>query len=139
MSRSGKLYTGGCLCGAVRYEAEGEPMFAGYCCCADCRKASGSGFVPFMGFSSSAVRFTGATLQFRSRAARGGDAVRNFCPVCGGLVFGGVVGEDDTHTVYAGSLDDPSDFRPQMAIFTRDRPAWVVLPPGLVAYETMPE
>ncbi len=41
-----KRITGGCLCGALRYEAEGEPHFAGYCCCADCRKASGSGFIP---------------------------------------------------------------------------------------------
>jgi hypothetical protein len=43
-------YTGGCLCGAVRYEAEGEPVFAGHCNCADCRKASGSGFIPSWGF-----------------------------------------------------------------------------------------
>src|SRR5258706_9581403 len=132
-------YTGGCLCGALRYEAHGEPLWSGHCYCADCRKASGSGFIPFMGFASSAVRFSGATRQFRSKAFRGGDAVRNSCPVCGGLVFGGVVGEDDSHTIYAGSLDDPSRFHPQIAIFTRDRPEWALLPPGLTTFETMPE
>jgi ketosteroid isomerase-like protein len=58
MSDSEKRWTGGCLCGVLRYEAVGEPLFAGLCCCADCRKASGSGFVPFLGFSSEAVRFT---------------------------------------------------------------------------------
>jgi hypothetical protein len=107
MTGTQTVYTGGCLCGAVRYEARGEPKFAGYCYCADCRKASGSGFIPFMGFPAKAVRFTGETRQFRSTAARGGEAVRNSCPVCGGLVFGGVVGQDQMHTVYAGSLDDP--------------------------------
>ncbi|WP_257455162.1 GFA family protein [Archangium lipolyticum] len=132
-------YTGGCLCGALRYEAEGEPLFAGYCYCVDCRKASGSGFIPFMGFSSAAVRFSGETRQFRSKSFRGGDSVRNFCPVCGGLVFGGEVGKDDSHTIYAGSLDDPSSFQPKVAIFTRDRPAWVVMPPDLPAFDTMPE
>jgi hypothetical protein len=50
MRESGKRYVGGCLCGALRYEAEGEPLYAGHCYCADCRKASGSGFIPFMGF-----------------------------------------------------------------------------------------
>ena len=45
--------TGGCLCGQLRYEARGEPNFAGHCYCADCRKASGSGFIPFMGFPAS--------------------------------------------------------------------------------------
>ena len=39
-------------------------------------------------------------------------------------VFGGIVGESDAHTIYAGSLDDSSRFRPEMAIFNRDRPAW---------------
>ncbi len=129
---------GGCLCGALRYEAEGEPAFAGYCCCADCRKASGSGFVPFMGFPSAAVRFTGEARQFRTKSIKGSDAVRNFCPVCGGLVFGGVVGKDTAHTIYAGTLDDPSLFHPKIAIFLRDRPDWVILPPGLATFDTMP-
>ena len=83
--------TGGCLCGQVRYEAQGEPDFAGYCFCADCRKASGSGFVPFMGFPASALRITGETRLSRTKALRG-EAVRNHCAVCGGLVFGGIVG-----------------------------------------------
>jgi hypothetical protein len=131
-------YTGGCLCGAVRYEAEGEPVQTGHCYCADCRKASGSGFIPFMGFPSSAVHFSGRTRQFTSKAANGGNAVRNSCAVCGGLVFGGEVGKDDSHTIYAGSLDDPSSFRPRIAIFTRNRPAWAVIPPGLTVFDTAP-
>jgi hypothetical protein len=64
--------------------------------------------------------------------------VRNFCPACGGLVFGGVVGVDTSHTVYAGSLDDASRFKPAMAIFERDRPDWVIRPPGLTVFDTMP-
>src|ERR1700674_3493502 len=94
-------YTGGCLCGALRYEAEGEPLYAGHCYCADCQKASGSGFIPYMGFASSAVRFSGETREFRSKAASGGDAVRNFCLVCGSLVFSGEVGKDDSFNIYA--------------------------------------
>ena len=131
-------YTGGCLCGALRYEADGEPSLMGHCYCADCRKASGSGFIPFMGFKSGVVRFSGATRQFACKAASGRDAVRNSCPVCGGLVFGGTVGKDTSFTIYAGSLDDPSLFRPQVAIFTRDRPEWAVIPPGLTVYEGLP-
>jgi hypothetical protein len=132
-------YTGGCLCGAVRYEADGEPNLSGHCYCADCRKASGSGFIPFMGFSANAVRFTGETLQYRSKSARGSDAVRNSCPKCGGLVFGGEVGKDDSHTIYAGSLDDPSRFRPTIAIFAQGRPDWAIIPPGLTVFDRMPE
>jgi len=130
--------TGGCLCGAIRYQATDAPRMAGYCFCADCRKASGSGFMPFMGFAAEALRFTGETRQHVTRSIRGSDAVRNFCPLCGGPVFGGVVGTDTSHTIYAGSLDDPSQFRPTIAIFARDRPDWVAMPAGLTVYETMP-
>jgi hypothetical protein len=113
-SESRQSYPGGCLCGALRYEAEGEPLFAGHCYCADCRKASGSGFVPFMGFSR--------------------DAVRNSCPVCGSLVFGGV-GKSEAFTIYTGTLDDPSLFHPTVAIFTLHRPSWAAIPPGLKIFE----
>jgi len=78
-----------------------------------------------MVFAGSAVRFSGATREFA-------------CPVCGGLVFGGRVGRDDSFTIYAGSLDDPSLFRPQVAIFTRGRPEWAVIPAGLKVYAGLP-
>ena len=130
---------GGCLCGAVRYEADGEPAMSGLCYCSDCRKASGSGFIPFMLYRAGAVRFSGSALQFTTRSVRGEDAVRNFCPVCGALLFGGIVGQDTSHTIYAGSLDDPSAFEPKIAIFNRERADWAVLPPGLIVYETMPD
>jgi hypothetical protein len=133
-----KRYAGGCLCGALRYEAEGEPVNSGHCYCADCRKASGSGFIPFMGFNSSAVRFTGHSRTFSRKSARGGDAVRNYCPICGSLVFGGRVGQDPNHTIYAGSLDDPSCFHPTIAIFTAGRPAWAIIPSNLTVFERLP-
>jgi hypothetical protein len=138
MSDSAKRWTGGCLCGALRYEAEAEPQFSGLCFCADCRKASGSGFIPFIGFSSQAVRFTGSSVKFSSKAASGRDAVRNSCPKCGSLVHGGEIGKHDQFTIYAGTLDDPSMFHPTIAIFTRDHPQWATIPAGLKTYEEMP-
>ena len=131
-------FAGGCLCGALRYEAKGEPLHAGYCYCGDCRKASGSGFIPFLGFAATVLTFTGPSKATVSKAANGGEATRNFCPRCSSLVFGGVVGESESFTIYAGSLDDPSLFQPKVAIFNRSRPDWVPLPPGLVVFEEMP-
>src|SRR5260370_40569248 len=94
--------------------------------------------MPYLGFASSAVRFSGATLSFTSKAANGGDAVRNSCPICGSLVFGGRGGKDDSFTIYAGTLGDPSSFRPRAAVFTRNRPPWAVLPPDLTGFEPAP-
>jgi len=135
MSDQERVYTGGCLCGGLRYEARGEPRIMGHCYCEDCRKATGSGFIGFMGFPASAVRFTGKSQTFTSKSARGTDTNRNFCPVCGGLVFGGIIGKSESHTIYAGSLDDPSSFHPTVAVFTRGRPDWAMIPPHLKVYE----
>ena len=41
--------SGGCLCGAVRYENDGDPIFAGHCHCTDCQKATGTGHVSVTG------------------------------------------------------------------------------------------
>lgn len=132
------IYAGGCLCGAVRYEVRGDPKCQGYCFCRDCRKASGSGFIPFLVVHANSVSFSGETKLSIAKSLRGGEAVRNHCATCGGLVFGGIVGSDTEHTIYAGSLDEPALFRPTMALFSRDKPDWVLIPGGLTVFETMP-
>jgi hypothetical protein len=121
----------------VRYELSGPPKYAGYCCCEDCRKASGSGFIPFIGVLTSAMSLTGKTTSHTLALSDGRDATRNFCPVCSSLVFGGFLSGDEV-TVYAGTLDDASWFKPTIAIFTRDRPAWVILPPDLKCFDGLP-
>ncbi len=130
--------TGGCLCGDLRWTATAPPKWTGLCYCADCRKASGSGFIPFMGFDAAALTISGRWTVHRLAHADGREAVRNSCVVCGGLVFGGELGKTDSHTIYAGSLDDPAQFQPRIAIFTRDAPDWVTIPPGLRQFDGMP-
>jgi hypothetical protein len=138
INRDGPVFTGGCLCGAVRYEAKGRPNVMGHCYCADCRRASGGGFIAFMGFPAAAVRIEGRTTPHAARSIRGTEAVRNACPVCGSTVFGGVPEEDEELNIYAGSLDDPRLFTPRIAIFERDRAPWAPLPEGVEVFETMP-
>ena len=115
MNSGAERYTGGCLCGALRYEVFGESIGSGHCYCVDCRRASGSGFIPFMGFKAEAVRFTGEASQFRSKAANGNDAVRNRCAQCMSLVFGGEIGKTelvhDLRRLARRSLRLPSDLR----------------------------
>jgi len=130
--------TGSCLCGDLRWKASAPPKWMGLCYCADCRKASGSGFIPFMGFDVAALIITGRWTVHTLAHADGRAAVRNSCLVCGGLVFGGKLGESDQYNIYAGSLDDPSLFNPTVALFLRDKPDWLPVPPGLREFQTMP-
>jgi hypothetical protein len=131
---------GGCLCGAVRYETEAEPIFAGLCHCRDCLKATGSNGAPYMGFRIADVRTTGTTQRYTNIADSGAPTSRLFCLTCSTIVFGDG-GESDTSgiiTLYAGTLDDPSLFQPREIIFARSRPYWAVAMDHLPTYETAP-
>jgi hypothetical protein len=133
------MLSGGCLCGAVRYEVEGAPEFSVLCYCRDCQRASGTGHVPVMGARRSRVRISGATAHFAVRAERGGLAVRHFCPTCGSLLFGKSVEErDEVMSIYVGTLDDPCGFSPTSAICVRSRAPWDSPVAGLREFHGMP-
>lgn len=127
------VITGSCLCKRITWSSTTKPSFQGYCFCTSCRHASGSGFIPFMGFAASTLKIQGVenVKQYHSPSESGRVSVRNFCTNCGSLIFGGTYGEDEEHTMYAGTLDDPSKFVPSAGIFDEERPKWVVVPEGL--------
>ena len=101
---------GGCYCGQVRYEAEGDPMLQAQCHCRECQYLTGG--APNL-------------------------VTREFCGECGAHLttrppaFPAVI-------VKVGSLDDPSVFEPQMAIFTCDRQPFHQIAEGLSQFEKLP-
>jgi len=107
--------TGGCLCGAVRLSARGEPYRVGLCHCLDCRKHHGALFHASAIFPADAVTIEGETSQYRGR---------HFCPRCGSSVF--AVSADEVE-VSLGALDAPDRFTPTYELWTIRREGW--LPP----------
>src|SRR5262249_61699098 len=97
--------------------------------CVACLKPSGSRSIPFIDEASDAVKITGTVITHTLKHEDGREAVRNACAVCGGLVYGGEVGNPNGHTIYAGSLDDPSLFKPSIGVFTTHKPDRGGLPP----------
>ena len=131
--------TGGCLCGQVRYETDAAPAWTAICYCRDCQRSSGSGYVPVMGVARRDMRITGDTSTYETVSARGGPSTRHFCAHCGSLIFGGVEGPpEQTMSVYVGTLDDPSAWRPQIAIFTKNRNPWDCAVAGATEYPGIP-
>jgi len=108
-------FTGGCLCGAVRLVATGQPYRVGLCHCLDCRKHHGALFHASAIFPADAVTLQGETCDYRGR---------HFCPRCGSTVFGR---SDDEIEVNLGSLDAPDQLTPTYELWTVRREAW--LPP----------
>ena len=75
----GDQLTGGCLCGAVRYECSAKPLLAGNCHCRDCQRSSGSAFVAVMVVPASSLRIDGPVKYYDSKADSGNNFTRGFC------------------------------------------------------------
>ena len=114
--------SGGCLCGKVRFEAEGAPLRVGLCHCLDCRKHHGALFHASAIYREDAVRITGETGDYEGR---------HFCPRCGSSVFSRSEGEVELHL---GAMDEPDRFRPSYELWTHRRAAWLPEFPGVRAY-----
>ena len=131
--------TGGCACGALRYRAVGEPLVKGLCHCRTCQRISGAGHVGFITFPESAVTLEGPTQGFTRTGGSGRAATRYACATCLSGVFGRAEVMPGRINLYAGSLDDTSRFKPQIAIFTENRPAWDTSSSGLKCFQTVPD
>lgn len=117
-------YTGGCLCGAVRYRAGAEPLVVTHCHCRMCQKQSGAAFVTWVAFPVAHFAFTqGTPAAFRSSD----KAQRTFCTACGGTLTFRHSESAHQVDVAAGSLDDPSAITPKDHIWTSSQLAWAHL------------
>lgn len=132
------MMTGGCLCGALRWRADGEPELQGLCHCRNCQRLSGGGHVGFICFPDAAAIVQGETRSYGVTGGSGRLATRFSCPVCNAIVFGRSEMMPGKINFYAGSLDDASLFKPTLAIFVRTRPPWDDSSRGLTCYETLP-
>ncbi len=87
-------YTGGCACGAIRYEIRAEPIFANHCQCRDCQRASGTGHGSYLTFPSRAqVKLSGEARRWDMVGDSGNVKTHAFCGACGSPVFLDLVGD----------------------------------------------
>jgi hypothetical protein len=95
--------TGGCQCGAVRYEITGPLRNPHICHCRMCQKAFGNLFAAFVSAKKSEIRWTRA----RPGVFKSSSIVeRGFCPSCGTPLFVADTDREDV-AVSIGSLDHP--------------------------------
>jgi hypothetical protein len=130
--------TGACLCGAVRYECQGEAVYSGNCHCRDCQRASGSAFAPSMFFQEAAVKISGEMKSYETTADSGNKIWRLFCPCCGSQLFSKLERLPNLIGLKAGTLDDPAAFHPTMDFYTSSAASWDVMNPDLPKFERAP-
>ncbi len=113
MSSNPSKITGGCHCGAIRYEATEPPKQTGTCHCRTCKKSTGSAFMVIAGFSLNVFRFTkGEPKRYRSAPIM----EKGFCSNCGSLLYDRYlvrvreVTSPDVIWVQLGTLDNPEPY-----------------------------
>lgn len=108
-------WSGGCLCGQIRYVSDADPQWASYCHCSMCRRVSGAPFMSFVEFPNGALRWTESDCAIYESSD---GIMRRFCGTCGtsltfeaeGLVF-----------IALGSLDHPERVVVERHCYTRSK------------------
>src|SRR5437899_1196568 len=153
--------TGGCLCGAVRYTAEGDAGSATVCHCRDCQKFTGSVFAALVIVPKEALTLSGSLKTFAGVGGSGKSILRHFCPECGSSIADsgrtvtgwlcpdcacwvvsspqpGAAPGEMIRRVRGGTLDDTSWLKPTAHFWTRSKQPWVVIPAGDQVFATQP-
>ena len=131
--------TGGCLCGAIRYEAEGAPVFSLQCHCRDCQRQSGAAYVPAMRVPDAGFRIVrGTPKRYVTTADSGNEISRVFCPDCGTPLYVQVSTRPDLVGLRVCTLDDPSGFRAEADIFVKSAQPWDYMNPAIPKFPTYP-
>jgi len=126
-------YTGGCLCGNLRFAASAPAINLCYCHCASCRRASGAPLVAWGTFARDSFRIThGQLSEYRSSAR----VLRGFCAACGGALTYRHEARSTEIDVTLASLDAPGALAPHTHVWVGDKLPWVVIADGLPQFAT---
>jgi len=132
---------GGCVCGAVRYVAQGAPVRVTICHCTWCQRRTGSAFGAEAVFKEDHVTIAGDTLEkYRHVSDESGRWLdQDFCARCGTNIGIRLEAVPGVRTLAAGTFDDPSwldrashSFR---YVYLRSAQDWSELPDGVEQYE----
>jgi hypothetical protein len=118
--------TGRCLCGAVSYTVEAEPVVQAVCHCTDCQRQTGGPYSVIVAFPAAALTVEGDTLSTYTTIGddHGGPTERSFCSACGAPVFSHAAVMPEVVFVKAGSLDDASWVEPSVEAWTSSAQPW---------------
>lgn len=133
------LFTGGCLCGAVRYENRADESVPYLCHCLDCQQFSGGPFHSAIAVTADALTIHGAPKVFTRKGDSGTTAANYFCGDCGGHLFSSPWPDATRYSMKSGTLDYTTVFTPKMEIWTKRRVGWLDVSVSTQQFEEGPD
>jgi hypothetical protein len=132
-------FSGGCACGAIRYQSNAEPVLMLHCHCRDCQRSSGGPFSSFVIVPKDEFKLLQGSLRFHDTPSEaGGETHRGFCADCGSPALLRTDTQPQIVAIRTSSLDDPSWFNPQMEVWTSDAHPWDHMNAALANFEKYP-
>ncbi|MBU1691794.1 MAG: GFA family protein [Gammaproteobacteria bacterium] len=128
------MVTGGCLCGAVRFEIDGPIRNIVYCHCSQCRKAQGSAFATNGIVRASGFRITAGEDVLTGYVSTPGQT-KFFCKICGSPILSKSESRPDDVRVRLGTIDSDIEERPVAHIFATSKANWEEISGDLPQYE----
>ena len=126
--------TSRCLCGAVRWTAEGPLQFMSHCHCSRCRKAHGTPFATYVAAPADGFSLTGAEHVRRYEPSPG--FFRPFCTICGSVTPGAAW--EGLVFLPVGNMEEDPGERAAAHIFVGSKAPWYDIPDALPQFETYP-
>ena len=133
-----KAYTGGCSCGAIRYEVTGEPAVMNDCQCRQCQRDSGTGHNSYLTFVGNPAKVSGEPSEWEAVGEGGTRKRRAFCPSCGNSAYLIFPDMPEVFVAIAASLDEPERYQPQFVMWTSAGQTWDHHDPALPKFGKMP-
>ena len=126
--------TGGCNCGAVRFEVTEPLVTASYCHCKRCQRRSGAAASPSAHPPPGALRIVAGEDKLRVWKPQDGGE-KWFCGECGSSLFGFNPNHADPVAIRMGTFDGDPGVRPSVRQFVAYAASWEPIPDdGLPRY-----
>jgi len=124
--------TGGCLCGAIRYNISADPQMVAACHCKDCQKQTGTAYSVVVGVPADSVTIEKGTPKiYEVKGTSGQSVVRKFCGDCGSPILTDVTAIEGLLFVKGGTLDDTSSVEVGAEIWCDSKVGWATLAESL--------
>lgn len=131
---SGNIYSGGCLCGKVRYEISGKIQSIVHCHCSICRKAQGSSCATNGNVSTNNFKFISGENNLTGYKSSPGKT-KYFCKSCGSPIISTNDLNPGNVRVRLGSIESDIEERPIAHIFVTSKANWEEITGNLPQYE----
>ena len=137
---SDQCESGGCLCGAVKYEFDKSNLIsAHHCHCTDCQKSTGSGKSTILMLPAQAILMDGELKFYTSPTSSGRNMSRGFCEECGSPVLSFIKEMQEVNFLKAGSLDDSSWLKIDSNFYSSSAHSWSPIDEDILSFTHNPD